>query len=315
MAEICRSLDSLEEGLKELLVRKTDDQFKRAEPLFASKKRTYEVLNSKIYERERIKDDKIEYIKKIRDYLAQLKIIRERRVRELYELFGVDEEYDSEAKIRFFTECADGLEELFAIKEKYYALEAEEKEIAAELEQAFKAQESLYAELIKKQSDEARAYQNYESIARQRSRYTALFMTVTEQVGMLDLSAFYSQETMRRFNVYRESLRGFAEEDKLIKQGLMKTNETSRTFANILKATENEKERRKELLNLLETCSRLKVDEEQKKEILRNLNIEAAKKTQQKSHIEEELEDVMTDGDLESYKKVGSALTKCDNEL
>lgn len=65
---------------------------------------------------------------------------------------------------------------------------------------------------------------------------------------------------MRRFRVYRDMLKGFAEEDRLIKQGLLKTNETSRTFANILKATENEKERRKELLNLLETCSKLKND-------------------------------------------------------
>lgn len=101
----------------------------------------------------------------------------------------------------------------------------------------------------------------------------------------------------------------------MIKQGLAKTSETSRTFAHILKATESEKERRKELLNLLESCSRLKNDEEQKKEMVRNLTVETAKKAQQKSHIEDELENVMTDGDLESYKKVGSALTKCDNEI
>ena len=41
----------------------------------------------KISERERIKDEKIDYIKKIRDYLAQLKITREKRIKDLYELF------------------------------------------------------------------------------------------------------------------------------------------------------------------------------------------------------------------------------------
>ena len=65
---------------------------------------------------------------------------------------------------------------------------------------------------------------------------------------------------MARFRSYCELLKSFVEEDKMIKQGLAKTSETSRTFAHILKATESEKERRKELLNLLESCSRLKND-------------------------------------------------------
>lgn len=90
VAEICRTLDALEDALKELLTRKSDDHLKRAEPLFTNKKKTYDMLNAKIYERERIKDEKIEYIKKIRDYLAQLKITREKRIKEIYELFNVD---------------------------------------------------------------------------------------------------------------------------------------------------------------------------------------------------------------------------------
>lgn len=94
---------------------------------------------------------------------------------------------------------------------------------------------------------------------------------------------------MAKFRSYRELLKSFVEEDKMIKQGLAKTSETSRTFAHILKATESEKERRKELLNLLENCSRLKNEEEQKKEMVRNLTVETAKKAQQKNHIEDEL--------------------------
>lgn len=49
--------------------------------------------------------------------------------------------------------------------------------------------------------------------------------------------------------------------------------------------------------------------------MVRGLTIEAAKKAQQKNHIEDELENVMTDGDLDSYKKVGNALSKCDGEI
>ena len=76
MAEICRSLDSIEDTLKELLMKKSEDHLKKAEPLFMNKKKTYDLLTSKIYERERIKDEKIEYIKKIREYLEQLKNVR-----------------------------------------------------------------------------------------------------------------------------------------------------------------------------------------------------------------------------------------------
>lgn len=46
--------------------------------------------------------------------------------------------------------------------------------------------------------------------------------------------------------------------------------------------------------------------------MVRGLTVETAKKAQQKNHIEDELENVMTDGDLDSYKKVGNALSKCD---
>ena len=46
----------------------------------------------------------------------------------------------------------------------------------------------------------------------------------------------------------------FLEEDTLLKQGLVKTSETTKTFVGLLRATENEKERRHELLGLLEAC-------------------------------------------------------------
>ena len=36
---------------------------------------------------------------------------------------------------------------------------------------------------------------------------------------------------------------------------------------------------------------------------------------QRKEQIEDELENIMTDGDLESYKKIGQAMSKCETDI
>lgn len=66
-------------------------------------------------------------------------------------------------------------------------------------------------------------------------------------------------------------LKPLVEEDSAIRQGLVKTNDTIGTFKNIIRynhllivrAIENEKERRRELLNILESCARLRAEEDQ----------------------------------------------------
>lgn len=52
------------------------------------------------------------------------------------------------------------------------------------------------------------------------------------------------------------------EEDSAIRSGLSKTNETIATFKSIIRSIENEKERRRELLNILESCARLRAEED-----------------------------------------------------
>lgn len=44
--------------------------------MFKSKKKSYDALNIKVKERERIKDVKVEYIKRIKDALGHLRVIR-----------------------------------------------------------------------------------------------------------------------------------------------------------------------------------------------------------------------------------------------
>ena len=55
----------------------------KVEPLFNSKKKNYDVLNKKIKEREISKDKKIDYIKRIKNILDELKRTREERLGEI----------------------------------------------------------------------------------------------------------------------------------------------------------------------------------------------------------------------------------------
>ena len=64
--------------------------------MFKSKKKSYDALNGKVKERERIKDVKVEYIKRIKDALGHLKIIRENRLHEITKFFGLETVWDIE---------------------------------------------------------------------------------------------------------------------------------------------------------------------------------------------------------------------------
>ena len=66
VANICKSLDAIEDTLKEVVHRKSEDHMKKAQPLFINKKKTEEMLSVKVAEKERIKDEKIDYIKNIK---------------------------------------------------------------------------------------------------------------------------------------------------------------------------------------------------------------------------------------------------------
>ena len=100
----------------------------------------------------------------------------------------------------------------------------------------------------------------------------------------------------------------------MIKQGLVKTSETLETFVTLQKSIENEKERRHELLMILETYIQKKGDYSLKKEELRALSIDEAKNQQKLSEYEEELETILADGDIHSYKKVGNQIATCEME-
>lgn len=104
------------------------------EPLFKEKNRNYEALSQKAKQRERVKDQKVEFIKRIKDALAQLKMIRENRLHEISAFFGFDNVWDLEKYN--FKEAGDftgGFEELLKIREKEGYLELSEREVLDEI--------------------------------------------------------------------------------------------------------------------------------------------------------------------------------------
>lgn len=80
VVDICRDLDRIEDTLKSFVGAKSQEHVSKVEPLFNSKKKNYEILNRKIKEKEISKDKKIEFIKRIKYILEELKRTREERL-------------------------------------------------------------------------------------------------------------------------------------------------------------------------------------------------------------------------------------------
>lgn len=292
---------------------KSPDHVQKVEPLFTSKKKNYDVLNRKIKERECSKDKKIEYIKRIKNILEELKRTREERLEEIAQFFGIENSWEFD-KMNF-KEQGDfgaGLEELLRIKERDNQLEASEREVLGELDALEKEQERISNELLKRLSDEAKSFHNFSSIQGQRVRYASILALFEAEADNFSFAAIDPKEYLKRFKEAKVFFKRFLEEDTLLKQGLVKTSDTAKTFVNLLRATENEKERRHELLSLLEACIRKRVEYEQKREEMRAIVFEESRNEQEFTQHEEDLEAVLTDGDLDGYRKIGSAMGKCE---
>lgn len=73
---------------------KSPEHVAKVEPLFNSKKKNYDILNRRIKEREVSKDKKIEFIKRIKNILEELKRTREERLMEIASFFGIDNTWE-----------------------------------------------------------------------------------------------------------------------------------------------------------------------------------------------------------------------------
>jgi hypothetical protein len=132
-----------------------------------------------------------------------------------------------------------GLEELLRIKERDNQLEISEREVLVELDVLEKDQDRIYNELLKRLSDEAKAFHNFNSIQSQRVRYANILALFEGQTDTFSFSSIDPKEYLKRFKEAKTFFKRFLEEDTLLKQGLVKTAETTKTFVNLLRATEN----------------------------------------------------------------------------
>ena len=234
--EICLELDQVESKLKSFVGAKTPDHVQKVEPLFNAKKLKYDSLNRKIKEREASKDKKIEYIRRIKRILDELKHTREERSLEIAEFFGVEnvndfDQMDADGSADFAT----GIEELLKVKEKDQQLELAEREVFMELEGLERDQDRIYNELLKKLSDEAKAFHNFGSIQSQRVKYNKVLSMVEAETEEFRFAEIDPKEYLKKFRDVKNFFKRFLDEDILLKQGLIKTGETTRTFVNLLR--------------------------------------------------------------------------------
>jgi hypothetical protein len=128
-----------------------------------------------------------------------------------------------------------GLEELLKIKERDNQLEISEKEVLAELDILEKDQEKIYNELLKRLSDEAKSFHNFNNIQSQRIRYNTILTLFQNETEGFSIESIDPKEYMKKFKEVKNFFKRFLEEDSLLKQGLVKTAETTRTFVNLLR--------------------------------------------------------------------------------
>lgn len=121
------------------------------------------------------KDKKIQYIKRIKNILEELKRTREERLSEIANFFGIDNTWEFD-KMNFKEQgdFSTGLEELLRIKERETQLAISEQEVMAEMEVIEQDQERIYNELLKRLSDEAKTFHNFNNVQAQKLRYASI---------------------------------------------------------------------------------------------------------------------------------------------
>lgn len=138
----------------------------------------------------------------------------------------------------------NGLEELLKLKERDNQLELSEKEILGQLNLIEKDLDRFQNELMKKFSDEAKAFHSFNSIHTQRIKYNTILALFEAETDNFSFNTIDPKEYLKRFKQAKVFFKRFLEQDTLLKQGLVKTSQTTKTFINLLRSTENEKERR-----------------------------------------------------------------------
>ncbi|CAD8096117.1 unnamed protein product [Paramecium primaurelia] len=340
--EICRQLDSIDDNIRDLLITKVDDNVQRAEPLFANKQRQQSILNGKLNQRNKLKDEKMNLIYKIIEELQRLRGLRQERINKLNIVFGDEENISNQnfqglqnvqgsqqnldqpqpSKLQAYMDFMEQFDNIAQMRDQISKLEQAEQALLNDLDRLYRESDQVFSELIRRISEEAKTFNEWTENLKKRIRYikaNEYFFSQTnlpeQQNGLLNSLQLDLKEVSRKFKENMNYLKPLIEEDATIRAGLEKTGSTIQQFKNMILAIQNEKERRRELLQILENCARLRQEEDMKTEQLRNIELEINKKLQQKRNLEEDLDGVLGDADLNTFKKIESLLHDYDQEL
>ncbi|CAD8202460.1 unnamed protein product [Paramecium octaurelia] len=340
--EICRQLDTIDDNIRDLLITKVDDNVQRAEPLFANKQRQQSILNGKLNQRNKLKDEKMNLIYKIIEELQRLRGLRQERINKLNIVFGDEENIQNQnyqglqnvqgsqqnldqpqpSKLQAYMDFMEQFDNIAQMRDQISKLEQAEQALLNELDRLYRESDQVFSELIRRISEEAKTFNEWTENLKRRIRYikaNEYFFSQTnlpeQQNGLANSLQLDLKEVSRKFKENMNYLKPLIEEDATIRAGLEKTGSTIQQFKNMILAIQNEKERRRELLQILENCARLRQEEDMKTEQLRNIELEINKKLQQKRNLEEDLDGVLGDADLNTFKKIESLLHDYDQEL
>ncbi|CAD8200004.1 unnamed protein product [Paramecium pentaurelia] len=340
--EICRQLDSIDDNIRDLLITKVDDNVQRAEPLFANKQRQQSILNGKLNQRNKLKDEKMNLIYKIIEELQRLRGLRQERINKLNIVFGDEENISNQnfqglqnvqgsqqnldqpqpSKLQAYMDFMEQFDNIAQMRDQISKLEQAEQALLNDLDRLYRESDQVFSELIRRISEEAKTFNEWTENLKKRIRYikaNEYFFSQTnlpeQQNGLVNSLQLDLKEVSRKFKENMNYLKPLIEEDATIRAGLEKTGSTIQQFKNMILAIQNEKERRRELLQILENCARLRQEEDMKTEQLRNIELEINKKLQQKRNLEEDLDGVLGDADLNTFKKIESLLHDYDQEL
>ena len=100
-----------------------------------------------------------------------------------------------------------------------------------------KEQDRVYNQLLKRLSDEAKTFHNYNNVQTQRIRNASILALFENETTNFSFKSIDPKEYIKKFRDVKNYFKRFLEEDTLLKQGLVKTSETAKKFISLLKST------------------------------------------------------------------------------
>ena len=129
---------------------------------------------------------------------------------EIARFFGLSNVWDFD---KFnFKEAGDftkGFDELLRIKEKENQLNGSLQAVMEEIERIEVEQDHIYNELLKKQSDEARAYHNYSRLINEKLKYSSIISLFSDGSSQAKIYSMSDHELSKKFGEYKNFLKRF----------------------------------------------------------------------------------------------------------